>query len=247
MNNWTEEEVSLLSKYFTSQMTELALFSKIKSINPLRTFEAIKHKIRRMKEEGLDKPLDIAKKNLRVGYLDIETTNLHANFGYILSWVIKPKDSNKYDFGVITKKEIANYTLDKNILLKLLETLKKYDVVYAHYGTDRKFDIPYIRTRAFVHGVENKLPQRMELFIMDTWIIAKNKLRLHSNRLDVIGNVLGVTTKKTPLDPSTWQLAAIGHEESLKYILKHNVNDVLLLEAIHKKLENIESKTYRSI
>ena len=125
--------------------------------------------------------------------------------------------------------------------------MKNYDVLYTHYGSDRRFDIPFIRTRAFVHGMEDKLPRYMEQFIMDTYPIARNKLKLYSNRLGAIASTLKIKNIKTSLDPNIWVLASVGHPESLNYIVDHNKKDVILLENVYKRLRKIDKPIFRSI
>ena len=238
---WSAEEIDLLLKYFKTAWAKLTLFQKLQSLNPNRSYEAMTRQIRRMKAKGMEKPKQSAIKKLRVGYLDIETSNLVADFGMILTWYIKAAGKNHYDFAIITKKEIHDYSFDKRVVSELLDALDNYDVLYVHWGVDRRFDIPFIRTRAFVHNLENKLPKRMEKFILDTWPIARNKLKLHSNRLDSIAEVLGIPVKKTPLSPKRWNLARAGHPDSLEYIALHNKRDVQILERIHKKLAIVEN------
>lgn len=245
---WSSEEEKLLETYFTNKINELALFLKLHELNPERTYEAMCRKLRRMKEDGRVRTKDEALATLRVGYLDIEATNLNANFGYMLSYVIKTKGKNEFKSSVISKKEITEFQFDKKVLEDLLRDLECYDVIYTHYGADRRFDIPFIRTRAYFHNMENLLPKNMEKFIFDTWLIAKNKLRLHNNRLDSIAEACGITNiKKTPLSSKKWTRAALGDEDALKYIYTHNKRDSQLLERIHKKLEVVERPIYRSI
>lgn len=248
--HWTTKELKLLKKFFDSNITEMTLYQRIHKVNPRRTYEAMTRKLRYMKAAGWKRNKAAAIKTLRVGYLDIETTNLNADFGFILTWYIKSKDKNEYHFGIINRREIFNGNFDKRIVRELLNTLKKYDVIYTHYGSDRRFDVPYIRTRAFANGLQDLLPRYMEKFIMDTWSAARNKLRLHSNRLDSIAEALGIeSVKKTPLSPKKWRLAAIGDTKALEYIARHNKRDVQLLEKVHKKYEegNIERPIYRSM
>jgi len=248
MERWTDDEQVLMEKFFSTNITEMTLYKKLNKINTNRTYEAMMRRLRRMRDAGWVRDKDLALKKLRIGYLDIEATNLKANFGMILSWYIKKEGKNEYDYAVITKKEIFNYKFDERLVKELLEALKNYDVIYAHYGSDWRFDIPFIRTRAYVHNMEDDLPDNMEMFIMDTYPIARAKLKLHSNRLGVIAETLGVANvKKTPLDAKKWTLAAVGHPEALKYIALHNKRDVQLLERVHKKLRKVERPAYRSI
>jgi DNA polymerase elongation subunit (family B) len=244
---WNDEEMRELGKYFKGNMTAITLFPRLKKINPSRTYEAMMTKIRHMRESGYEQLREASMKTLRVGYLDIEASNLNGDFGMILSWYIKTAGKNEYFSSVITKKEIFDYNFDKRIVEELLETFKKYDVLYTHYGADGRFDVPFIRTRAFSHGLQDRLPRNMEMFIQDTYPIAKYKLRLHNNRLDSIADAIGVTIKKTPLSPHIWALASVGHPESLEYIEIHNKRDVQILERVHQKLKSVEKPGFHSI
>ena len=245
---WTKDETDLIESYFTTSITELNLYNKVQMLNPNRTFEAVMRMIRRYKEEGYERNRAKILKKLRIGYLDIEATNLNGNFGMMLSWYIKREGKNEYDNSVITKKEIFNYNFDKRLVKELLEAFKNYDVLYTHYGSDRRFDLPFIRTRAYAHNMEKSLPEYMENFIMDTYPIARNKLKLHSNRLGSIAEALGVNgVVKTPLSPRQWQLATAGQPKALEYISLHNKRDVQLLERVHKKLKCIERPIYKSM
>lgn len=246
--DWTKKEQELLEKYFTSNITELALYKSLYKINPRRSYEAMTRRLRDMKSKGWIKDSQKSLSQLRIGYLDIEATQLKANFGYMISWYIKKRDHNEYDYSVITKDEIFRYDFDKRLVLELLTAFKKYDILYTHYGADGRFDIPFIRTRAYDFNLQHLLPPYMDIFLMDTWPIARNKLALHSNRLDVIARAVGIThVKKTPLNERTWRLASVGHKDSIDYIVDHNKKDVQLLEQVHKKLECVERPIYRSI
>jgi uncharacterized protein YprB with RNaseH-like and TPR domain len=245
---WQQDEIELLKTYFTGSISEMNMFAKLQTINPDRTYEAMMRQIRRYREEGYERNRAIAIKKLRVGYLDIESSSLNADFGMILSWFIKREGKNQYDYSVIKKSEIFDYSFDKRVVEELLKAFANYDVLYTHYGADRRFDIPFIRTRAYAHNLQDKLPKYMDNFIMDTYPIAKAKLKLHSNRLGSIAEAVGVTcVKKTPLSGKTWQLAVAGHPGALAYIVKHNKADVRVLEAVHQKLKCIERPIYHSV
>lgn len=245
---WTKAETKLVEKFFKNTTTVLTLFYQIHKINPARTFEAVARTVRRWKSEGYIKQREEAQHKLRIGYFDIETTNLNANFGFMLSWYIKKANKNEYDFAIITKKEIFDYQFDKRLMLELFDALEHYDILYTHYGGLKRFDIPYIITRAYAHGLEKRLSMLKEKFIRDTWPIARTRLRLHSNRLDSIAEAVRVKgVKKTPLKPEIWRLASVGHPESLKYIAIHNKHDVQILEKIAKKLEPVERKQFITV
>jgi len=244
---WNEKEMKLIVSYFNNNTNEITLYTKLFKLNPNRTLKAVTSKLERMRKEGFSKNRENAIKNLRVGYLDIEATQLSADFGFILSWYIKEKGKNNYDYAVVKKEEIFSGNFDKRVVIELLAAMGEYDVLYTHYGADHRFDVPFIRTRALRHGFENKIP-KTGLFIMDTYPIAKHKLRLHSNRLDSIANAIGIKgVKKTPLSGDVWVKASIGDKNALEYVALHNKRDVQLLERVHNRLSSIEKPRLTSI
>jgi uncharacterized protein YprB with RNaseH-like and TPR domain len=238
---WTKAEDKLIEKFFNSSTTELTLYMNLHKLNPHRTFEAMTRRLRTWKEKGWTRVKDKAFGKLRIGYLDIEATALNASFGYMLSWYIKTAGVNEFKFGVITKDEIFNETFDRRIVEELLVALNSYDVIYVYYGGDWRYDIPFIRTRAFCHGLEHLLPKYMEKFFVDLFPLVKSKLRLYNNRLATVIEAVGIkNVKKTPLSPKMWCLAAIGNKRALEYIALHNKRDVQTLERVHKKLQRLQ-------
>jgi len=245
---WSEAELSELTKYFNQNITMMTLYQRVYKLNPNRSYEAVARKVRHWVAEGRTRSKEEALKKLRVGYLDIETTDFDGDRGTILTWYIKKRGKREYDFSVITKEELFNYEFDKRVVAELLEALHKYDVLYGHWFVDRRFDIPFIRTRAYINGLEDMLPDRMEKFILDTWPIVRNKLKLHSNSLDSTAKMLGIKfVQKTHFDIQLWKLASYGDPESLELVRIHNKRDVQVLEAVHKRIEKIENKIYRSM
>ena len=116
---------------------------------------------------------------------------------------------------------------------------------FLSHNSDRRFDIPFIRTRALGHGLHNELKSLKEQkFIRDTWLIARLKLKMSSNRLERLQDFLGVTSRKTRLKPQVWVRARMGYKKDIEYVADHCKADVLVLEQVHKKLEPVERKTY---
>jgi DNA polymerase elongation subunit (family B) len=248
IQKWSNAELELITKYFNTTWNHLTLFQKIHDLNSLRTYESVTRELRRWKARGWTKKRDDARKKLRVGYFDIEATNLNANFGFMLSWYIKKAKKNEYDFSVINKKEIFNYEFDRRLVKELFDAFENYDVIYTHWGALKRFDIPFIITRAYAHGLEKRLSILKDIFIRDTWPIARTRMRLHRNSLEAIGDAVCIKgVKKTPLAPERWRLAGVGHPKALEYIALHNKRDVQLLEKIHRKLEAVERKQFTTV
>ncbi len=179
--------------------------------------------------------------NVKIGYLDIETSNLKANFGIMLSYAIKEKGNKKILCDTITKKEIDDGTLDKRLVRQCIEDMKKFDVVMGYYST--KFDIPFIRTRAMYWGID--FPMYGELQHKDVWYMVRAKMCLHSNRLESACKHLGIEGK-THIDSLYWIRALSGDKKALDYILDHNKKDVVILEKLHDKVKEFVRDTTRS-
>jgi uncharacterized protein YprB with RNaseH-like and TPR domain len=70
----------------------------------------------------------------------------------------------------------------------------------------------------------------------DIYYQIRRLFKLHSNALASACEFFGIAGK-TRLKPEIWRKAQYGDEKSLKYILKHNIADVRILERLHKKIE----------
>jgi uncharacterized protein YprB with RNaseH-like and TPR domain len=178
----------------------------------------------------------------KTGFLDIETSNLHATFGIILSYSIKERGVDNIYSRVITAHELRT-CLDKNVVMQCVRDMQKFDRVITFYGT--RFDLPFIRTRALALGID--FPEYGQLYHKDIYYIARNKLRLHSNRLDAVCRALFGDTTKTRIEPQHWIQALMGKKEALDYILEHNRQDVIELERVYDTLICFNTITNTSI
>jgi len=177
----------------------------------------------------------------KIGYFDIETDNLFADFGIMLTWCLKEKDGKIYH-DQVTKKELFNGESDKRIVKSLLDKMKEYKIVVG-YNSDR-FDIPFLRARAMRHGFE--FPGYGELYTWDLYWTARSKLRLTRKTLDNVCDFLGIVGK-TPISKDDWRAAKYGDEKALKTVLEHNKGDVEILEELHNKIEFTRKWIRRSV
>ena len=164
----------------------------------------------------------------------------------MLSWCIKPSDSKKILTGVITKNDIFKTEAghaDGRIVRELIATLPTFDKVVTWYGA--RFDLPFIRTRAMVNGIE--FPTYGSLVHKDLWFTCRGKFKLSSNRLENACKVILGKSEKTRIEPKYWHGALRGDAKSLKYILQHNQYDVLDLEKLYNKIESFGRPSNTSI
>lgn len=169
----------------------------------------------------------------RRGFFDIETTHLKGNFGVMLCYCILDDATGEIKSHIITRDEVLNHeTRDKAVIRSLIKDLTSFDEIITFYGT--KFDIPFSRTRALIHGMT--FPTYGTLKHKDVYYTVRHKFSLHSNRLENACRTLTGTTNKTGLDPLTWQRAAYGDRKALAYILDHCREDVKDLRRLYYKV-----------
>jgi uncharacterized protein YprB with RNaseH-like and TPR domain len=168
----------------------------------------------------------------RIGYLDIETSNLDADFGVMLSWAIKTKGKNEILTDRLTRKDVLSLKYDKDLVGSLIVAMKSYDIIYTFYGA--RFDIPFSRSRALFHGL--MFPTFHQIRHIDLWFAARSKLKIHSNRLQTVCEFLGIKGK-TPILGKYWVEAMSGNDTALHYIQRHNIADAVILEKAAGKLE----------
>jgi len=170
----------------------------------------------------------------RIGFLDIETSNLSATFGYIFSYCIKELDGPILE-RVLTPAEVKSGAFDRGLMIDCNRDMRKFDRLIVFWGKDRRHDIPFLRTRAAYYDLE--FPLYKELIVNDLWDICKNKLRLHSNRLQAACDFFDIPAKQHKLEPTQWQKAMAGDKKALAFILEHNREDVISTEALWKKIQ----------
>lgn len=167
---------------------------------------------------------------------DIETSALEGDVGIILCASYKSSVDGKVQTIRTDKTNPRWYKghrgNDKETVRQICEVLQSHDVLVAHNGT--RFDLPFIRTRAMKWG----LPRLPDQKIIDPLSIAWRKLRLKSNRLGNISDILGVKDRKTPLDMSVWMEAVQnGSKPAMDLIVEHCEADVKVLAAVLEQVK----------
>jgi len=167
----------------------------------------------------------------KIGFLDIECSGIKSDFGIVFSYCIKELDGELIA-KAIKPKEIRDGSYDKRLMKEFIEDLKKFDRIIGYYA--QRFDIPFLRSRAIYHGL--RFPPYGSHFFNDVYYLVKNRLQLHRNRLEDACRFFGIPCKSHPLVPTVWLKAMKGDKKALDYILEHNKEDVISLEALWKKI-----------
>jgi len=158
----------------------------------------------------------------RVGFFDIESTDLKANVGYILCWGLLHTDGTVMS-DVVTRQAIRGSQIepDRAVVASCLQALKSVDVVVTYNGT--RFDLPFLRSRALVHGLS--FPAYGQLLHIDLYWYTRQLLKLTNNRMGTASSFLGGTDKDS-YDVRVWNRARRGDPEALEHIYSHNISDL---------------------
>lgn len=146
----------------------------------------------------------------------------------MLSWAGKWLNDSEMFGEILTPKEVKKRN-DKRIVQSLWNKFDEADIVIAHNGV--KFDVPNSNVRFVLNGLKPPSPYR----VVDTLIMAKKKFKFTYNRLNYLGEQLGIGNKlKTDFD--LWIDCENGNEQALEKMLKYNKQDVILLEDVYLAL-----------
>lgn len=148
---------------------------------------------------------------------------------FMLTWAAKWLFEDTVYTGVLTPKEIKKEN-DKRIVEGLWQLLDEADVVIAHNGD--KFDIRMLNTRLLKHGMTSPSPY----LSIDTLTHARKRFNIPSNRLDYLGEFLGVGNKMEHEGFKLWSRFLEGDEDAIKKMEDYNIQDVFLLENVYLKL-----------
>ena len=115
---------------------------------------------------------------------------------------------------------------DKKLIEEFVPVLDSATESIAHNGDS--FDIKWLRGRCLKHGI----PMFPSYVTIDTLKRAKAAFRLNSNRLDYIGQYLGIG-RKTHIGYDTWKAILLdGCDKSMRRMVQYNKNDVRLLSDV---------------
>ena len=182
--------------------------------------------------------------DVKIGFFDIETSNLKADYGLMLCYCILDSSTGDILESCITKEDLRTENiLDKRVVKNCIDDLRKFDKIVGHYSTN--FDIPYTRARAEFWNIP--FLEYGELYHRDTYYMARRLLAISSRRLGNVCNHLFGETNKTRIDSRHWILALQGDKNALDYIVDHCRKDVIDLQRVYRRLEVYTKDTDKSI
>lgn len=153
---------------------------------------------------------------------------------YMLSFAYKWLGESKV--SVKSLPDYRGYNRAKNddraLVKDLWELFDQADIIIAHNGNS--FDIKKSNAKFIEHGLTPPSPYK----VIDTKTVAKKYFKFNSNKLDDLGNILGLGRKIDTGGFDLWLGCASGDKKSWDKMCKYNKQDVLLLEKVYLRLRN---------
>lgn len=128
------------------------------------------------------------------------------------------------DYADYDSTRPENYKLVKDFY----DVMKTADVTIAHNAY--KFDERMVNTEFIKNGLPPLPPHK----VVDTLRIARSRFKFNSNRLDDLGELLGVGRKLKHEGFGLWLKCMAGDMGAWKRMIRYNIQDVRLLERVYK-------------
>jgi len=177
----------------------------------------------------------------RVGVLDIESTGLDADFGFMLSYAILNASTGDVLGRVVTPAEVTSGAYDAELCKEIVKDIIQFDRIVGYYVADRRFDIPFIRSRCLVNNVD--FPPFGAFKVTDVYDIVKSKMKLGRSNLKSACEFLDIGAKTHPLTGKHWMDARTGKKAGLDWVWKHNVEDVESTLKLWNKIKHFQRRT----
>jgi len=185
----------------------------------------------------------------KIGYVDIEAMNLKPQIGHAVSIVNLVRDTitdrivdtrvyrmTKQEHDSSVKRGVMDP--DKRIVQEFFQDTVDCDLLIGHwFHGRRRFDMPFLRTRAKLMKIDDDIPNFGYWRFGDTWRHASQTIIGLNNKLDTLGRILGAPVSKTRLSGTEWWLAGKGDKRGMDYVVDHNIKDCRITYKVHKELE----------
>lgn len=190
---------------------------------------------------------------LKTCVYDIETTNLNADFGFVLSIVLKDVDTGEHKVFRLDETSMVKDALEKYkagqpgcwtdpnfwdvIDIELLDAFRKE---YANYNlcityNGKFFDEMFLNTRMLRCQLPG-LPVGVKH--MDIFRMTQKVIKMRSLRLDAVKNFLKIDEQPDTHNWAEWRMAGALIKEGLDFVVNHNIKDVEQLHQVAQQLRN---------
>lgn len=152
---------------------------------------------------------------------------------YMLSFAYKWQGEDKIHVHALPdyplfKKDKEN---DKHLIEDLHDVFDQADVLIAHNGD--RFDIRKANARFITQGLRPPAPYKT----IDTLKAARRFFQFESNKLNDLGQYLGVGRKLPHTGFDLWSRCMRGERKAWQTMREYNARDIVLLERVYEKLK----------
>jgi predicted RNA-binding Zn-ribbon protein involved in translation (DUF1610 family) len=177
---------------------------------------------------------------MKILLLDIETSPNVAHVWGIwqqnvgLSQLLESSYTMCYSAKWLGDEQIYFDSVQKSQPKAMLEgihgLLEQADAVVHYNGT--KFDMPTLNKEFIIHKMNPPPPIKQ----IDLLRVVKSQFRFPSNKLDYVAQRLSLGKKKDHEGHILWVKCMNGDKKAWKTMEEYNIQDVILLEKLYKKL-----------
>ena len=140
---------------------------------------------------------------------------------YVLCWAAKWLGESEIYFDSVYKSR------PRKMLSRIHKLLEEADAVIHYSGT--RFDIPTLNKEFLLYGFAPPATYRQ----IDLLLVARNRFRFPSNKLDYVANALGLGQKHKHAGHDLWVQCMNNDAEAWATMEEYNKNDVVLLEGVY--------------
>jgi uncharacterized protein YprB with RNaseH-like and TPR domain len=162
-----------------------------------------------------------------VVFLDIETSNLHADIGSLIVAGFLVQKEEKFFF-------VETPRMEKQVLeeiVKFLDKIKKEKI----YVWNASFDIPFLISRCLKYRIDTKIFTKLKIF--DLLKFAREFFRLSSNKLDDVSLFFGLEKNVKVTGKNVqgfYEEYLAGDKTKKEEIINHCRDDLISLAKIYE-------------
>lgn len=190
---------------------------------------------------------------MRTAIWDIETGGLNPGFDWVFcsSLAILGADNEvaevrtlRLDEYLVHDRDLAykgraafcDLTNDSKLVAEIVSAFEGVDHLVTWNG--KRFDMRFIKARQIIWAARGAVVERAipKLWHTDCLPIWRYHFGTRGARLVQVERFLDLAEHKTPLDERTWGLAKIGHEPSMDKVVEHNIQDVIVLAEVYRRM-----------
>lgn len=164
--------------------------------------------------------------------INLSQNNIYKEGGYILCACWRWVGETTVHYSRLNPTEVRAGN-DLRVVKELWKAIDQADAIVAHHG--KAFDHKVIQARVLANRM-SPLPQ---VKVLDTKLIAKKYLKLPSNKLDSIGEYLGLGRKLDTGGISLWADVQSGSISAMDTMVEYCKQDVDLLHDIYLAIRKL--------